>query len=274
MGADEAAQLVAVLERLDAGARDAVGECHVGTYLKGSFALGAGDVHADVDFLVVTERALTADEERRVRALHRRLPDGDEHWAHNLEGSWATRDQVRRRAEPGVGWLYVNNGSREMEWSDHDNTEVFRWVLRNCAVTVSGPAPETLLPEVPAHVVRAEAAGLAARRAAEIDDEYLANAWGQPHEVLTQCRLLYTATTGEVTGKEAAARWCLDRLPAQWHDLILSAIADRPDPWGRVHRFGDPGRARRTHEFVGEMSSLIARAKPTTSSESSMIRVT
>ena len=254
--------LVGVLTALDEQARAVAPGAVVGVYLKGSFALGAGDLHADVDFLVAIRQPLQPDEERAVRQLHRTFPDRSEHWAQVLEGSWATVDELRARAEPSTPWLYVDNGQREMEWSTHDNTEVFRWVLRNRALTVSGPAPATLVDDVPPQALRAEAAVVAGerRRAALADPGYLANAWGQPHEVLTSCRMLYTASTARVSGKAEAARWCLDVVPGEWHDLIEAAVRDRPDPWERVHRRADPARAARTAPFVELLAGLVVAA--------------
>ncbi len=239
-----------------------LGESLVGVYLKGSFALGSGDLHADVDFLVATHRRLDEAQEAAVRDLHRTLPDRDEHWAHHLEGSYASLADLRARADPGVPWLYVDNGNRDMEWSAHDNTEVFRWVLHHRALTVTGPAASTVVDDVPPLVLRHEAATLAVRRRDDIaaDPDYLRNGWGQPHEVLTRCRLLFTATCAEVTGKADAARWSKGVVPEEWHDLIDRAVADRPNPTRRVRQSVDPALAERSWEFVEYVTPLIVRA--------------
>jgi hypothetical protein len=134
LGDSEANLLATVLAELASSSQVILGEDLVGVYLKGSFALGAGDVHADVDFLVATRSPLAAAQETAVRDLHRQLPDREEHWAHHLEGSYASVGDLQRRADPGTPWLYVDNGNTEMEWSTHDNTEVFRWVLHRRAL--------------------------------------------------------------------------------------------------------------------------------------------
>lgn len=234
----------------------------VGAYLKGSFALGTGDIWADVDFLVVTERAMSADEDARVRAIHRSMPGRADNWSQHLEGSYASLAQVRERADPETPWLYVDNGAREMEWSTHDNNEIFRWVLRHRALTIAGPPPATLLDEVPSDVIRREAVSLGVSRAEDIaaEREYLDNAWGQPHEVLTRCRILYTATTGKVAGKQVAAEWSKSVVSAEWHDLIDAAIAARPIPSIRARTTVGPGLADRTWRFVEYMLALTATA--------------
>ncbi len=258
----EAQLLASMLEHLGDAVHQALGDTLAGVYLKGSFALGSGDIHSDVDFLVATHSRLDAGQEAAVRGLHRVLPDRGEHWAHNLEGSYASLHDLRERADPSASWLYVDNGNREMEWSPHDNTEVFRWVLHHRALTIRGPAAGSVVDEVPPLVLRGEAAVLAVTRMQDIaaDRGYLDNAWGQPHEVLTRCRLLFTATHASVVGKADAARWCRGVVPARWHDLIDRAIADRPNPTLRARQRADPVLAERTWEFVEFMTPLIAQA--------------
>ncbi|EON24259.1 hypothetical protein CF8_1735 [Nocardioides sp. CF8] len=259
---DEADLLRTVLGDLADQVAKALGDNLVGVYLKGSFALGSGDVHADVDFLVVTREELDTDEESLIREIHRQLPDRPEHWAHNLEGSYAPVDQLHERADPNQPWLYVDNGQREMELSTHDNTETFRWVLKNRGLAITGPPAESLLNHVPTQVLRAEAAELAVQRRddALADPEYLENGWGQPHEVLTQCRMLYTASTGRVAGKNQAARWCSAVLPPEWRGLLDAAIVDRPNPWERVSTAADPRWTDLTRSFIKEMTPRIVAA--------------
>ncbi len=132
----------------------------------------------------------------------------------------------------------MDNGSRDMEWSAHDNTEVLRWVLHHRALAVDGPPAATLVDDPPSQALRREAADLAVRRTDDVaaDPDYLRNAWGQPHEVLTRCRMLFTATRAEVAGKTDAAVWCKSVLPGRWHEHHDRAIAARPDPAQRVRR--------------------------------------
>jgi hypothetical protein len=262
LGDTEADSLASVLATLAQRLSSTLGENLAGVYLTGSFALGSGDKHSDVDFLVATHDPLNGHEEQAVRDLHRVLPDQQEHWAHNLEGSYASLRDLRQRANPKTVWLYVDNGSRDMQWSAHDNTEVFRWMLRNRAISICGPAGATLLDTVPPLVLRQEAVALAVTRMRDIahDRDYLRNGWGQPHEVLTRCRLLYTASHAEVIGKTEAATWAKKVLPEEWHDLIDQAIADRPNPWQRVHQQADPSLAQRTWQFIEFITPLIAHA--------------
>lgn len=262
LGEEEAGLLVSVLTAMAEGVHGILGEMLVGVYLKGSFALGSGDLHADVDFLVATHHGLDPGQEAAVRHLHQVLPDRDEHWAHVLEGSYASLDDLKKRADQSVPWLYVDNGNRDMEWSSHDNTEVFRWVLHNRAIAVHGPPAATLIDAVPPLALRHEAAALALSRTQDIaaDPDYLRNGWGQPHEVLTRCRLLFTATRAQVIGKRDAATWCKNVVPEEWHDLIDRAVAARPNPTVRAQQLADPTLAERTWDFVEFMTPRIVSA--------------
>lgn len=242
----EVTRLMSVLNDLAGRVHAILGEGLVGVYLKGSFALGSGDIHSDVDLLVATREALRESELAAVRDLHRVLPDHEEPWAHVLEGSYASLDDLRQRADPSVQWLYVDNGSREMGWSAHDNTEVFRWVLRNRAIAVLGPQAVTIVEDVPPLALRQEAAVLAVQRMRDIaaDRGYLRNGWGQPHEVLTRCRLLFTAARAEVIGKKQAAVWCRGVVPPEWHEGAQSSTCCLRSTWATKRSISRRVRSR------------------------------
>ena len=89
------ADLNGVLHDLVTGAQSALGETFVGAYLQGSFALGAGDLHSDCDFVVVVRARPDAAQEAALRALHRDLPRRDGHWFKHLEGSYAVAGDLR-----------------------------------------------------------------------------------------------------------------------------------------------------------------------------------
>ncbi len=120
-----------------------------------------------------------------------------------------------------------------MEWSVHDNTELSRWVLHHRALAVHGPPASTLVPDVPPQVLRNEAAALALARRRDLaaDPEYLQNAWGQPHEVLTRCRLLFSATRAEVTGRPTQPAGAEASSPRSGTTSWTT-----PSPYGRTRR--------------------------------------
>jgi hypothetical protein len=229
----------------------ALSENFLAAYLVGSFALGAGNAHSDVDFLIVTHRE---PEIELLRELHRTLPGLPSHWAQHVEGSYVSLAGLH-----GTGvWLYVDNGSHDVVESNHDNTAVFRWVLRHFGIALHGPPADTIVDEVPAAQLNAEAlrsgTGLvvALRQHPQIVDD----GWAQTHVVTTVCRIAYTAETGEVTSKLAALDWAASRHP-NWVDIIDRARADRPDPWSRVGLPADPALAIRTRQFVAAIPALL-----------------
>jgi hypothetical protein len=209
-----------------------LGDNFVGAYLTGSFALGAGDLQSDCDFLVVTEATVTAAQERALRQLHDEIPTRAGHWTHHIEGSYAPREHLETLAALDAQWLYIDHGWREMQWSTHCNTEDVRWTLRERGIALAGPDPRQFVAEVPADVLR--------RRMPALIENFLPDlfswidfdiAWAQRYAVTTLCRMLYTLDTGEVASKPASLEWAKDALNPAWHDLIQQAIDDRALGW-------------------------------------------
>lgn len=257
--------LLAVLADLVDGARRALADNFLGAYLQGSFALGAGDADSDVDFLVVTVGDVDRAQLAALAVRHARFPDSPVGWAQHLEGSYVPAAELRGPAGAGHGdgWLYVDNGSRRIEESSHDDTALMRWVLREHGIGLAGPAPVTLLEPVAPADLRTEAAATALRwqEAIGATDGTLASALAQQQHVLALCRVLYTLEHGEVTSKELAARWALQALDPQWQALITRAIEDRPHPWERVHQHADVQLVQSTYAFAAYASERAHTAR-------------
>ena len=126
-----------------------LGENLVGAYIVGSFALEAGDLSSDCDFLVVTTEQVTGKQERALRELHDAIPTRPGYWAINLEGSYAPRADLETLERLDREWLYLARGWREMQWSTHCNVEDTRWILRERGIAVTGPDPRAFACEVP-----------------------------------------------------------------------------------------------------------------------------
>ncbi|MDZ5663531.1 DUF4111 domain-containing protein [Nocardioides sp. S-58] len=222
------AELNGVLHDLVTGAQSALGESFVGAYLQGSFALGAGDLHSDCDFLVVVRDHPTAAQVAALRTLHRDLPHRDGHWFAHLEGSYAVADELRSVDGLGRAWWYVDHGSDELVLSDHCNQAWTRWVLREHGITLAGPCRVELVDPVPDDVLREQArAGLAT-----LTDDVLGwcppdVAWCQRYLVVQACRSLYTVRTGQVASKRDALRWAMVHGDPRWRPLLQQVLADR-----------------------------------------------
>ena len=161
--------------------RELLADNFVGAYLQGSFALGDFDEQSDVDFLIVVERDIGDAEVPLLNALHTAIHDFPPPWGHRLEGSYIPATILRRRSDtpreppgapprppswtdPGTGLtaprayplLFLDHGARTLVRSEHDDTQVVRWMARERGIVLVGPDPRSLIDEVSADALRIE----------------------------------------------------------------------------------------------------------------------
>lgn len=246
------ADLNAILADLVKGARASLGGNFIGAYLQGSFALGDFDVHSDVDFLIVVEHDLSADDLARLQDVHSQIFDLQSPWAQHLEGSYFPKDTLKRCSSVGTALWFLGNCGRELVRSDHDDKAHVRWIAREHGITLAGPPPQTLIGPVPTDVLRQEALATMRVWANHIASggRELTNRWAQPYVVLSYCRMLNTLRTGTVVSKRAAAEWAATALDPTWTDLIQRAWNARPDPSAKVKQAPDESDIRLTRDFV------------------------
>lgn len=224
----------------------------VGAYLQGSFAVGDFDRHSDVDFAVVIAEELSAGQVDALQGMHGRLFDRDTAWAQHLEGSYFPKDVLRDPSRCGSELWYLDNGSRALIRSEHCNTLVVRWVLRERGITLAGPLPKLLIDPVYMHALRQEIAAVITVWGQEIldDPQTYNNRFYQGYIVLSFCRMLQSLQTGTVESKVVGAAWAKKNLDPGWFELIDGAWAGRPDPFHSVRQLADPEAYARTLEFV------------------------
>ena len=252
-----------MLGELVAGARAVLGDTFCGAYLHGSFATGDADESSDVDFVIVSHGDLTDGHIHGLQSLHRRLHALESAWAQHLEGSYIPRRHLRRMDWTHRPFLFLDNGAEELVWDSHCNTAVVRRLLRECGLVLDGPDPKTLVDPVSAADLRREAR-VRVREYADWASESAArpmSRWTQPYLVLTFCRLLFTLVEGRVAAKREAAEWALRALDTEWASLIRKAVADRADPWERVHQPAEPHLVERTLRF-GDYAVAEAARRP------------
>jgi hypothetical protein len=245
--------LNALLDEFVSSVRAALEENFVGAYLQGSFAVGDADEHSDVDFIVVTDCEVTNEQHVTLRAMHQRLFELETHWAQHLEGSYVPKASLRRLDPVRRPFVYLDNGSTELELDNHCNTAVVRWSLREHGVTLAGPAIRELVDPVPADEMRNELVAAVREHAAWAPATTKAGGmseWKQTYLVLMFCRMLHTLESGRVISKRASGEWALGSLDPQWRDLIQRALDDRDDPWGRVDTRAEPQLVERTLAFA------------------------
>ena len=228
----------------------------VGAYLQGSFALGAGDLFSDCDFVIVTRGSLTNHQFDAIASMHDEFPTRPEHWAKHLEGSYAVVDDLRSLAGRGRGWPFVDHGSRQLVSDAHCNTAVVRWILRDCGVVLAGPPPAAFIDEVTADDLRDEMRSLLPR----LLPGFLTwgsfdIAWTQRYFVTTGCRVLCTLANGRVVSKPEALAWGLDHLDARWHPLLSLAVAERENYYDPGH-LADPAVSAETAAFANALPRI------------------
>ncbi|GIG63585.1 hypothetical protein Lfu02_79570 [Longispora fulva] len=249
-------ELNTLLAELTGSVRDIFGDTFVGAYLQGSFALNAGDVNSDCDFIIATTTLPTGPAEDQLRRLHDEIPTREGFWTRHLEGSYADVTSLRGIEGLGVPWLFCDHGHRELIWDTHCNTLHTRWILRHHGITLAGPPIADLVDEVPPQAIRDAMrvalpelmAGL--RTWAPFD-----TAWAQRYTVSAYCRVLYTLATAGVTSKRGAAEWARDHLDPRWRPLLTQVIEDRARGWD-PHDPPRPGSLEATYEFAAYAESL------------------
>ena len=227
-GPSHFAELNAVLAELVGVARRALAGNFIGAYLQGSFALGAGDLASDCDFIIVTSGPVTDEQEGKIRAFHDELPTRAGFWNRHIEGSYAPADELKTLTELGRDWLYIDHGWREMQWSEHCNSAVVRWILHERGVTLAGPPISQLVDPVPRGVLREN---MRREIPTFIPDLLgwisLDIAWAQRYAVESLCRMWFTFEMDRVASKPRSINWALGRLEARWHPLLQNALNDR-----------------------------------------------
>ena len=266
--------LNAVLGHLVDGARILLADNFVGAYLQGSFAVGDFSEFSDCDFIIVTARDIRLEELPAFQALHAGIHDLPyAYWRTGLEGSYVPAAILRRWSETprdppgeprGPDWgdsgtsgsparaypfWYLDHGSKTLVRSEHDNTQVVRWCLREKGVTLAGPPPRTLIDPVPPAALRAEvrqtmdlclSLGL---RPMELV------AW-QAFWVGLFCRMLHTLATGAVWSKKASMAWAQAALDPAWSGLIARAADVRKGDTAQSGAAADPAEIEATRAFA------------------------
>ena len=268
------AGLNAVLAHLTDQVRAILGDNLVGLYLQGSFAVGDADEMSDCDFLAAIALDLTAEERARLQAMHAAMHDlPHEPWRLRLEGSYAPVDILRRQSDqprdppdgprgpnwgdPGMGgaparfypFVYLDHGAKVLVRSEHDNSQVVRWCLREKGVVLAGPDPRTLIDPVTPEMLRTEVrATMDLALALDLQPMGM-KAW-QSFWVGLYCRMLHTMATGQVWSKRASAAWAQQHLGPDWAPLIARAQAIKEGDRAVAMEPADPAEVAATRAFV------------------------
>jgi len=249
----------AALRYFRSGAQTVLGPGFRGMYLTGSLALGDFDPRSsDIDFIVVTDGDVTADELAALRALHARFNAGESPWATEVEAVYIAAAALRRHDPARALHPHIERGPEETLRMDQLDSGwvVQRHIVRQRGIVVAGPPPRTLIdPVAPRELHQAVALLMREWWGPMVDDPWPLERPGyQAYAVLTMCRMLYTLEHGAVVSKPAAARWAREVLDHQWAGLVDRALAwrkDRPDTFG-----DDTSDTQRLIEYAAERFRL------------------
>ncbi|MEO8114540.1 MAG: aminoglycoside adenylyltransferase domain-containing protein [Phenylobacterium sp.] len=278
------ADLNIVLAHLLDQARGLLSDNFVGAYLQGSFAVGDADQNSDCDFIIVTHRDITPAELPAFQAMHATIHELPYlPWRQRLEGSYAPAAILRRWSEsprdpPGepraADWAdpgtsgsppraypfhYLDHAAKTLVRSEHDNTQVVRWSLREKGVVLAGPDPRELVDSVPPAALRAEVRETMVRCLA-LGLPMPMIAW-QAFWVGLYCRMLHTLATGAVASKRAGTAWALGALDPAWRGLIGRAQAARDSDHHLIMAPADPPEMAATRDFARYALAFADRAR-------------
>jgi hypothetical protein len=223
----------AVLRDFLARIRPILYDRFTGMYVYGSLAQGDFD-HAtsDIDFIVVTERDVTAAQYGLLGAMHAQFGASDAYWAHKIEAAYIQKDALNLPSTYPATYPQLEKGRALAREPLEIGWPFQRYVLRSQGIVIAGPAPVTVMEPVAAREL--SAADMAILRMwqqqSRSDPSWLA--WVRQRQeqyffLVTLCRSLYTLEHGTLASKATAARWAGDTLDPKWAALIAHALMAR-----------------------------------------------
>jgi Domain of unknown function (DUF4111) len=184
---------------------------------------------------------LSASQVQLVQTVHDQTYSQDNRWVKHFEYSFFPKFMLNEPSSPfsldgrtqdrNRELWYFDNGSRTIERSDHDNTLVVRWTLREKGVAVFGPEPSTFINAVSANALRTEIRDVLIGWGDEVlgDPAPYRNRFYQAFLVLNYCRILQDLHDGRVTSKLEGMEWAKSKLEPKWIPLIDYCWNDRKD---------------------------------------------
>ena len=223
-----------------------------GAYLQGSFAVGDFDEHSDVDFIIITENALSPNEVNALQQMHGLIFETAILWAQHLEGSYFPKPVIQQHSDCSQELWYLDNGSRELIQDTHCNTILVRWVIREMGVVLAGPPPSTLIHPIPVVALRREIMAVMHDWGADIlanPDRY-SNHFYQLFILQNYCRMLHDLVEGKTSSKRASTDWAKANLDPRWTDLIDRSWSGRGNGYITVRQPANEVDYQATLEFV------------------------
>lgn len=203
----------AQVERLVDGLREALGDNLLGVYLHGSLAAGCFNPdQSDIDVLVVTHEVLS--EEQRA-ALAQRLSSLQLR-PHRIELHSLSFEQLHPWRHPAPFDFYFY--SKASEGTTDPDLAAHISVARSTGVALHGPPPTEVFPPVP----RSDYADALLHDLRWTLREHPDDLYGALSPVRVWAGIADPET---IHTKESAARWALERVPAEHRPTLEHALA-------------------------------------------------
>jgi hypothetical protein len=153
-----------------------------------------------------------------------------------LEGSYISRAALCKYDPARADHPNIERGPGERLKRAHHDADwvIHRQVMRDCGISLAGPAPDTLLDPIPPGDLRQAVRSVLRGWWAQLPEhpERIAGRSYQSYAVLTLCRILYTLEYGTTASKRTAAQWVQGTDGGHWSGLIGRAWAARHHPEG------------------------------------------
>lgn len=255
----------------------------VGAYVHGSLATGDPVAWSDLDVVIVIKKDIPKAQIEPLQKLHRKLYNELESpWGQRLELSYVPIDIFRKRTtEPmdppyeqrSDSWVdpstktspqfypfwYLDNGAKELVRSEHDNTQIVRWTVREKGIVLEGPEPKTIIDPV--------------SKVDLVNDlkrtfNMIENKWNNPESlnslgmqtffVTLCCRAQHCLHTGVIASKKVASEWACQTLNKKYFDLIKTAyehwLTDRAALFSLP---ADPDSVALTMDLISDTTSAL-----------------
>jgi predicted nucleotidyltransferase len=223
-----------ILNILSTNVQKVLGDRLIGMYLHGSLANGGFDEHSDIDVIFLTKDDIPEETFTALQAMHAEIATLDSPWAIQLEVAYIPENSLRRSDPSSIRYPHLDRGSGEvLHWMKAESDwNIYRHILRERGIVITGPEPKTLIDPVSRNDLRmAVAEGLPLWMNPLLDDPSEMQKRGlQSFYVLSLCRMLYTLKHAEILSKSAASDWALENLDSKWKPLIERALIGRQNP--------------------------------------------
>ena len=250
-----------ILDELTQGLKNLFGNDLLGVYLTGSIALGGyHDGKSDIDFTVLIQNKLDAEQTVSIKTLHGRVKKKYPH--HTLEGHYITPDELGKEADEidPVAAYYRGKVSR----SYHGISPVTWYTLKKYGVTVRGiPAKELAIDAKEDALARYVIENVntywvrwlsGTKRFFSVKGLYALTPTSVEWCVLGISRMFFTLSERDVTAKDAVISYTMRHVPPRYQRIQKEAQRIRTGAGPR--QYASPFTRRR--EMIAYMAHMIA----------------